>query len=210
MKRCAVRSSLIFLVIPAVMIGAGWGCGDEDLETPAPDNAEEVITTVNLTFTPVGGGTPVVATFRDADGPGGEEPTQTAAALEVGVTYGVELELLNETVPASDPEYRIIDEITEEAEEHLFFFTGTSVEGAGAFMTYAYADKESDYGENSVGEDLPVGIQGEVSVTAAGSGALTVTLKHMPELNGGPLKTSTATIDDGGTDLEVTFEVSAE
>jgi hypothetical protein len=184
------------------------GCGGDDLENPAADNPEEVITTLRLTFTPEGGGEPIKAEFRDADGPGGAAPTQTPITLAQGVTYTLELELLNETVPATDEAYDIGAEVRGEAEEHQLFFTGTAV---GAFVTYTYADKESDYPSgNQEGADLALGFKGQVSATAAGSGTFIVTLKHQPPVNGIPVKTATSTIQDGGTDLEVSFALTVE
>ena len=43
------------------------GCGDEDeVENPEGVNEQEVITTINLTFTPMGGGDAVTAQVLDA------------------------------------------------------------------------------------------------------------------------------------------------
>jgi hypothetical protein len=110
-------------------------------------------------------------------------------------------------VPEDDEEYVIGNEIREEAEEHKLFFTGTAI---GAAVTHAYADKESDYGANAVGDDLPVGMKNTVTATAAGMGTLIVTLKHQPPVNGTPVKSATSTIADGGTDLEVTFQLTVQ
>lgn len=190
--------------LSAVFLAA---CGEEDLENPAPDNAEEVITTLKLTFTPEGGGAAINAEFKDADGDGGAAPTQTPINLTAGTTYTLELELLNETVSPDDEEYVIGDEVRGEAEEHQLFFTGTAI---GPVVTHAYADKESDYGANAVGADLPLGMKGTVTATAAGMGTFIVTLKHQPPVNGAPVKSATSTIADGGTDLEVTFQLTAQ
>jgi hypothetical protein len=203
-SRYTHRLSTALACLSAVFLAA---CGEEDLENPAPDNAEEVITTLKLKFTPQGGGAAINAEFKDADGPGGAAPTQTPINLAAGTTYTLELELLNETVPEDDEEYVIGNEIREEAEEHKLFFTGTAI---GAAVTHAYADKESDYGANAVGDDLPVGMKNTVTATAAGMGTLIVTLKHQPPVNGTPVKSATSTIADGGTDLEVTFQLTVQ
>lgn len=192
------------------LLAAAWlaGCGDEDdVTNPEGDNQEEVITTINLTFTPAGGGEAVTAQFRDADGPGGEEPTQSDIVLTSGESYTLAVELLNETVSADDEEYNIGGEIAEEAEEHQLFFTGTAV---GAVVTHAYADKESDYGADSDGEDLPVGLSNTITATAAGDGTFIVTLKHQPPVNDTAVKTATSGIADGETDVEVEFALTVQ
>ncbi|MCA6488025.1 MAG: hypothetical protein IM534_09205, partial [Chitinophagaceae bacterium] len=45
-------------------------------------NDEEVITTLRLTFSPVGGGNNVVFQYDDADGPGGNQPTKEEIVLQ--------------------------------------------------------------------------------------------------------------------------------
>lgn len=180
-------------------------CGDDgDVDTPIEDDAQEVITTLNMTMTSQGG-EKVTAQFRDADGPGGDEPVLTHPTLKLGETYTVEIELLNETVPTTDEEYRISGEIEEEAEEHQFFFSGSVVDQG--ILSYEYTDKESDYTTNS-GEDLPVGIKGQIVALTEGSGKFTIVLQHQPPLNDSPVKTATSGQDDGDRDLEVTFDVN--
>ena len=52
------------IIIASLALAA---CSDDGGST----NAEELITTVRLTFTPAGGGTAIVAEFDDPDGDGG-------------------------------------------------------------------------------------------------------------------------------------------
>ncbi len=56
-----------FKLVPMALIAlfAFNSCSSDDSK---PVNEEEVITTVTVTLTPVGGGTPVVLTSRDLDG----------------------------------------------------------------------------------------------------------------------------------------------
>lgn len=194
-------------------------CGDED--TVVDDAGEEVITTLTLTFVPAGGGTPLVATFRDPDGEGGDPPTQLDdIVLAASTTYQLTIVALNETVPPSDPDYRIIDEIAEEAEEHQFFFTGPAVESdttaanPGALAVVAYDDVESDYADAATDPDLPVGIQSTVDTADTAGGPITqgfvVTLQHQPPRSGVPVKTATSGISDGDTDIEVAFDITVQ
>lgn len=180
-------------------------CGDDDPDPVNGGNPPEVITTVNLTFTPAGGGTAIMASFRDPDGPGGDDPTVTdPSPLSLGTDYDLDLELLNESeVPTEDKTV----EIQAEAEEHQFFFTGDAV---GSAITVAYADVESDYATNAVGDDLPVGLRATVTTTSTGSGTLRVVLKHQPPINDTPVKTASSGINDGDTDIDVSFTVTVQ
>jgi hypothetical protein len=204
------------LILPALLL-APVACGDD---AEVDDAGEEVITTMTLTFSPSGGGTPVTATFRDPDGEGGDPPTQfDDIVLANATSYDLEIELLNETVDMSDPDYRIIDEIREEAEEHQFFFTGPGVESdttdpnANALVDVSYADLESDYADNATDPDLPVGIAATVATRASGgpvTGGFIVTLQHQPPNGGVPVKTPDSGIEDGDTDVRVAFDLTVQ
>ncbi len=153
----------------------------------------EVITTVRLTFTPPGGGAAVTAAFTDPDGDGGVSGSSDPIALVLGTTYDLDLEFLDEL---QDPPEDITAEIEREAEAHQVFITGSAVEGPAttsdptAPVLQSYADLESNYGANEVGDDLPVGLANTITARTAGTGRLTITLRHMPELNGQPQKTA--------------------
>lgn len=203
-------------LIPASLLLTAIACGDDE---EVEEAGEEVITTLTLTFTPVDGGAPVVATFRDPDGDGSGAATQfDDIVLVSGTTYGLELVALNETVDPTDPDYRIIDEITEEAEEHQFFFHGPAVEsdttGANpnALVVVSYEDLESDYVSSASEPDLPVGVLNTVVTSTTGSVAegFRVTLKHQPPNGGVPVKTETSGLNDGGTDVDVAFDLTVQ
>ncbi|HEY5938624.1 MAG TPA: hypothetical protein VIU61_28430 [Kofleriaceae bacterium] len=190
------RSFLCVLLVAA--------CGD-----PGGDGNEgEVITTVTLAFTPTGGGTTVTAAFDDPDGDGGDPPTidpvnLAAAPYTLAVRFENRLE---------DPPEEITDEVRDEGDEHQLFFTGSAIEGPAATnpaapLVHAYADTD-DAG-------LPVGLENTITART-GAGTLTVTLKHLPPLDGNALKTSdlaamvkAAGINSigGDTDVSVSFSV---
>ncbi len=178
------------------------GCGDN----AAGGNENEVITTVTLTFTPAAGGTAVVAAVNDPDGDGGNPPMVDPINLSAG-TYATAVAFENRL---AKPPVDITKEVMDEPDQHQIFFTGTAVNGpasnqSGAPLAHAYADTDAN--------SLPVGLSN--SITAAkGSGMLTVTLRHMPPVNGRPVKTAAAamTVRDSGfsalggsTDAQVTF-----
>jgi hypothetical protein len=86
----------------------------------------------------------------------------------------------------------------DEGVEHMIFFTGTAVNGPasdhpGAPLTQAYADMDAN--------GLPVGLSNTITA-AAGTGQVTVTLRHMPPINGTAVKTSTSAdmVKSGGID----------
>jgi hypothetical protein len=145
-------------------------CGDDD---PSLDE-QEVITTVILSFTPTGGGAPLVFEFDDPDGDGGAAPTVDSISLTHLATYGVTVRFENrlETPPED-----ITAEIEDEAEAHQVFFTGTALDGA---LTHTYSDTDAS--------GLPVGLENTMSAMG-GAGDLVVTLRHLPPVNGAATKT---------------------
>jgi hypothetical protein len=178
------------------------GCGDD----PEPPNEEELITTLIVTLTPDGGGSTVTMTFKDLDGDGANPPAFTynpstgggnpAAILTANTTYDGSIQVLNE---AETPTETITDEIEEEADEHLFCFTKTGLDG----LAIAYADTEADY--LAGGSSKVVGLATTWTVgDSAGTGTVTITLRHQPGVKTG------ACPGGGETDIEVTFNVSIQ
>jgi hypothetical protein len=181
-------------------------CGDDGT---IPDN-NEVITTVALGFTPTGGAATVFE-FDDADGPGGAAPMIDPIAIAPG-TSTLTIRFLNRL---EDPPEEITDEVDDESDQHQLFFTGTAVNGPatnnpGAPLTQTYADTDSN--------GLPVGLDNTITATA-GTGTLTVTLRHLPPINGTAVKVPdlAAQVKAGGvesiggsTDASVTFTVTVQ
>lgn len=192
-----ISKNLIFILLVGVMLV--WGCKEDNPAAPDPGPGEgELITTVTVTLTPQAGGAAVTAQFQDLDGDGGNAPTIGTLNLQAGVTYDGTIELLNETEnPAGD----ITEEVMEEAEAHQFFYEAKG--GIIGRVTIAYADKESDYGDNT-GTDHPVGLKFTVTVTSGAnvSGEFNVVLSHFDEAP----KNGTDKSDE--TDIDVTFPVN--
>jgi hypothetical protein len=188
---------------PFLLAGLLSSCTADDGDH---DHDSEIISRVELTFTPEGGGAPLVFEFTDPDGDGGTSGIAERIELAAGTTYELSIRFENDLV---DPAEDITDEIEAEAEEHFVFVLGDSP----ALLTHAYADLESDYGMNAVGEDLPVGLLNTITTDAAGSGELRIVLRHLPELNGEPQKSgelpaSLAAGEDlpGIVDVDIAFE----
>lgn len=165
-------------------------CSDDD-ENPVPVNEEEVITTMNVTLTPQGGGTAITLQSQDLDGDGPNAPVITVSGnLEDFTTYDGSIELLNETeTPAED----ITEEVEEEAEEHQFFFNTT---GSISNILYRDADANSN----------PIGLEFTLSTQQPGDASLTITLRHEP------LKPNDGTLAGAGgeTDIAQTFSLTVE
>jgi hypothetical protein len=184
------------------------GCGGDKADG---GNENEVITTVTLTFTPAGGGPAVIASVDDPDGDGGNPPVVgpinlTAGMFDLTVKFENKLE---------KPPVNITDEVSDERDEHQIFFTGMAVNGpassqTGAPLVQAYADMDS--------KGLPVGLADKITATA-GTGTLTVTLRHMPPVNNMPVKVAglAETVRNqglsaigGSTDAQVSFPVTVQ
>lgn len=173
-----------FLLIFALMIS---GCSKD----PDPVNEEEVITTLTMTWTPAGSGSPVVFQFRDPDGEGGNAPTITSGALTANTTYTVSMDLLNET---ETPAESITQEIIDEGTEHQFFFATT----AGISLSFSYDDTDAN--------GAPIGLETTMTTGDAATGKLQVTLRHDLNKGGSGVAQGDITNAGGETDLQVEFD----
>jgi len=187
------KMKFVFLLAAISMV---LSCSDDDDSTP-PDivNEEEVITTLNLTLTPVGGGTPVVLSSRDLDGDGPNAPVVMVGDLMANTAYQGSVEVLNELEnPAED----ITEEVAEEDEDHQFFFQVTG----NATVTTAYADTDAD--------NNPIGIMLTLNTGDASMGSMVVTLRHLLDKNGTGVSDGDITNAGGDTDVEVTFPITIQ
>lgn len=182
LRRSTSLFSSVFLLATMLLI---TGCDDD----PEPVNEEEVITTLNLTLTPNGGGNTVTLRFYDEDGDGSIQPQKTVSGpLAANKTYAGVITLLNETeTPAGD----ITAEVKEEADDHLFCFTV-----ANANLTVIATDKDSN--------NLPIGIETSWVTGAAGTGTIKVVLRHQPGVKTGNCPGT------GDSDIEVDFDVTIQ
>lgn len=173
------RMAALALLVATPLFSA---CNNDD-DNPTPDDDNEQITTLIYTLTPVSGGTPVSATYRDLDGDGGAAPTITALSLAANTTYTGELTLRDET---KNPVVDTSAEILEEADEHLFWFEPTPAN----LVSVTSTDRDKN--------NLQIGLQTRLVTTAAATGTLKITLRHQPGTKNG-------TYAPGDTDVEVTF-----
>lgn len=202
-------SRIASLLTCFTLCAAASGCGKDD--APDSGNENEVFTTVTLTFAPPMGATPVVASFDDPDGDGGNAPKiqpimLNAGAFDLSVKFENKLE---------NPPEDLTKEIEDESSDHQIFFTGNAVNGpasnqSGAPLAHSYADTDS--------KGLPLGLANKITATR-GTGMLTVTLRHLPPINNMPVKSATLaeTVRNSGfaaiggsTDVQVTFPVTVQ
>ena len=189
-----------FLLFAAVTIIAITSCNkkDEVVVVPEPVNEEEVITTVKLVLTPIGGGTVVTLQSRDLDGEGPGMPVVTPAApiLALNKTYDGEVIVLNETVT---PAKNTSAEILSEAADHQFFYQTT-----GTLPMFAYTNvalQPTNFDTNG----KPVGFLTKFVTTTASSGSLKITLRHQGDKSKPNVVNGDITNATGETDFEVNF-----
>ncbi len=161
---------------------------------PKVPNEEEVITTLTYTLTPDGGGTAVVFSFQDLDGDGGNDPVLTNGTLAANQTYTGNLVLLNEI---ESPAGNINEEIIAEAEDHQFFFQSSLSD-----VSVAYTDQDAN--------GNPLGLATTLTTGNAGTGTLTLVLRHEPSKNATGVANGDITNAGGETDIEVTFSLDVQ
>ena len=165
-------------------------CSNDDQEII---NEEEVITTLEVTLIPQGGGTTVTLVSRDLDGDGPNAPVvSVSGALQANKTYAGTAKVLNET---ETPAENITLEVEEEGDEHQFFYTFSN-----SIATVAYTDQDKN--------GRPIGITFNVTTTSAGIGNFTVTLRHEPNKTAAGVAAGNITNAGGETDVEVDFSLT--
>jgi hypothetical protein len=195
-------------MIPALALACSDVEGDDDHH----HHGQEVITTVALALTPVAGGDTATFIWTDPEADG--NPVIDGISLAPETSYTLTVSFLN---GLEDPPEDLTPEIRDESDEHQVFFTGSGVQGpatgpnGSAVVTQAYGDSD----ENG----LPVGLENDFASLTAGTGDLTLTLRHLPEQDGNAVKVAVlaAQVAENGmnsiggeTDVMVTFPVEVK
>lgn len=206
---------LITRLTPLILLCSS-GCTDVEHDH---DHGHEhgVITTLVLTFTPEGGGDALSFRWSDPAGDANLEiddivlPDGSNHNHHDAQAYALDVEVWNDL---EDPPADETPEIAGLADQHQFFFTGTAVKSPAtgpnpaAIVEQAYDDSDDN--------GLPLGLENTVTTTAWGSGELTVTLRHMPDEDGEPVKVeglAQAVADNGfgaiggDNDIHVSFPI---
>jgi len=189
MKRYSSISLLLIVYFSLFIVS---GCKKEDNN---PINEEELITTVVATFTPSGGGSPAMFSFKDVDGSGGNTPVITNDTLAANTTYNLSILFLDESKTPADT---ISNEVFEEGDEHQLFFQVQS----GLNLSVTYNDADVNF--------KPIGLSNTATTVGSSTGNLTVTLRHQPDKSAANVTTGDITNAGGETDVEVVFDVTIE
>lgn len=182
--------SLLILSTLFLAITCFTSCSNDD-DVIVPEE-EEFINQAIYTLTSQDDPTDVVVfTFLDADGEGGNDGIATTLGdLKAGTTYNGDITFAN-TIEGED----ITEEIDEEDEEHQIFFQTTVSD-----LTFAYTDQDAD--------GNPIGLETTATTGAAGTGTITITLRHEPSKGADGVSEGDITNAGGETDIEVTFNVT--
>jgi len=204
----------LFLVF-AFIAGCGGDVGNlgENSVLDGHDvNPNEVMTTLKLVFTPTNGGDSFTVIWADPELDG--DPSIDDITLSQNQDYTVTFHVFNEL---EEPTEDVTPEITDEMDEHQVFFTGSAVRGpcntenSDALIEHVYSDLDNN--------GFPIGLNNAFTATRSGNGILSVLLRHMPMVNGTPVKTDGlaavmntdgATALPGSTDINVDFNVIVE
>lgn len=184
-----MKKNSLFIGLTGLLVALIIGCKKDT--TKPQDNHEhdesELITTVQLNFSGKGisgNDTTFTFLFDDPDGTGGNKPTSfDTIRFAANKTYTCDLILLDKS---KNPVDTISNEVKDEADEHLFFFTPSNKDA----LSVSINDKDSK-GRN-------LGLKTSWVTTKAINGTVKVKLMHQPGVKDGTSAT-------GDTDVEVDF-----
>lgn len=187
MKTVSFKNLFIAATAVALII---TGCKKDKETVPDPEepvNEIEVMTTFKLTFVDSANSTNIVtATFRDSDGDGGKAAVQfDSIKLAANKTYFTSVLILDETKSPADT---TSNEVEEEANDHLFFYTPQGVN-----ETITILDKDTHP------TPLPVGLHTKWKTGGVSTGSTKIVLRHQPGVKDG-------TYAPGETDIEILFQ----
>ena len=185
--KTSVKKILIITTAVATIIS---GCKKDKETVPDPEvpvNEPEVMTTFKLTFVDSSNTSNVItAAFRDPDGDGGKPAVQfDTIKLAPNKTYLASVLILDET---KSPVDTISNEVEEEGNDHLFFYTP-----GGVNETITILDKDTHT------PPLPLGLKTKWKTGSSSTGTTKIVLRHQPDVKDG-------TYTPGETDIEILFQ----
>ncbi|HML56784.1 MAG TPA: hypothetical protein PKA85_00315 [Ferruginibacter sp.] len=158
-------------------------------------NDEELITTVALSFTPVGGGTTNTFQFRDVDGPGGNPPVIDEIVLSPGMAYNMSVRGLNESVTPTED---ITIEINNESTSHRFYHLPSAASGIVVDNL------------NTDGNGITLGVTGRVTTGVASTGTYRVVLRHYGATPPDKVEADPVDSPKSSSDIDITFSARVE
>ena len=175
---------LIFLAVLSI------ACNNNDDE-PATPVEERIITTMSYSLMNNTNSKPLVFSFRDLDGVGGDDPVISIDTLAANTIYFGNFELLNESVSPVENMLQLVDA---EKEDHQFFFNPLGVD-----IEITYADVDADQN--------PVGLFTAFRTGGPGEGTLSIFLKRDLNKFGGGVAQGDINNAGGITDIQAVFPV---
>lgn len=163
-------------------------------EPPKRPNPEEVITTYIYILTPDDGSRNIILSFEDLDREGGNPPSYLVDPIPANTSFTGVIQALDKTL---SPILDVTPEIEEENELHQIFF---SPEGVDLNITYDDMDESGN----------PLGVTTKLRSGAAGTGTLTVTLKHEPNKFAAGVAGGDMTNANGSIDIEAIFPITIQ
>ncbi len=215
-----MKTFIRFAVLACVMAATIFSSCKKDKKNPKvddpeqPHHEEELITTLKFIITDSLNNSKTY-TFSDPDGPGGNpafygpgsdpansDQSDSVIVLKANAIYQGRIILLNES---TSPAENISDEVKEEGDEHMFFYTSAVYQ---VVKSQPYTVLLNDSGIEIAHTDLDdgnppqsIGLETTIKTTAASAKQpLQITLKHQPGSKNGDITT-------GETDIEVAFKV---
>ncbi|PCJ67771.1 MAG: hypothetical protein COA58_01145 [Bacteroidetes bacterium] len=178
--------STLLIILTLTIASLFSSCDDQVTDPPNP-NEEELITSVELTFTDTSSKEQFIFKFADTDGDGGNAPIQTDTIhLTANTFYTLNIRFLDESSTTTED---ITEEVKEEANEHLICYT---LSGSSQFEI---TDKDDN--------GLNLGLAATVQTKDIETSTFTISLKHQPEIKDG-------SCDKGETDVEVSFQMEVK
>lgn len=180
-----------------------------NVENPIiPENENEIITTMKLTFN--NGITTTSYMFKDPDGDGGlsgfygnlssslVSQSDSVINLQTNTTYTLSILLLDETKTITDT---ISNSVLNEGVDHMFFFNALNPIGnpysvylTGSMTTVTYLDFDANL------RGIGLSTKWQTSNTSTQKFNVYITLKHQPGIKNG-------TFEMGDTDIEIPFKI---
>lgn len=168
------------------------GCEKKD---PIIPNDEELITTVQLFKISEIMPDSLMASFRDLDGSGGNDPEWVNPIFIAHSTYSLKWVFLNET---TNPPDDISVEIMDEAVDHQIFYLSSP----GLTMVSAYVDED----ENG----NPLGLQFKLQTGEPSAGKWKLVLRHLPDKFAVGVSAGIMENAGGETDIEISFDAAIQ
>ena len=186
------------LSIIAIIAISSCSKDNEPQNQPDPVNEEELITTVNVVFTPVGIGNSVTLSWSDLDGDGLNPPifAPIQNKFKVNTTYNGVVTILDQS---KNPVDNITEEVIAESVDHQLFYIKTG--NLPAFNYTPITEAPTNYDTNG----KPLGLQTKFVTTGIANGSLKIVLKHEGNKSAIGVATGDFTNASGATDFDITF-----